>query len=60
MSPTIKVWELENTNENYEGNHGGTVIAEFSGHKYSVNCVVSLILFLDSLCLMSACRHLSN
>jgi hypothetical protein len=27
-----------------ETNCGGSIIAEFSGHKYAVNCVVSLIL----------------
>ena len=39
INPTIKVWELELSPGN-ESNVGGTVIAEFSGHKYAVNCVV--------------------
>ncbi|XP_070509795.1 mitogen-activated protein kinase-binding protein 1 isoform X4 [Chironomus tepperi] len=38
INPTIKVWELELSPGN-ESNVGGTVIAEFSGHKYAVNCV---------------------
>jgi hypothetical protein len=44
INPTIKVWELDNASGNYEaeGNNGGTVIAEFSGHKYAVSCVVCL------------------
>lgn len=41
INPTIKVWELDLSNSN-ESNCGGTVISEFSGHKYAVNCVVSL------------------
>lgn len=42
INPTIKVWELDTTNGNNEqSNSGGTVISEFSGHKYAVNCVVS-------------------
>ena len=39
--PTIKVWELDTTGNNEQSNSGGTVISEFSGHKYAVNCVVS-------------------
>lgn len=41
INPTIKVWELDQSPGN-ESNCGGSVIAEFSGHKYAVNCVVSL------------------
>lgn len=40
INPTIKVWELD-LSANNESNSGGTVISEFSGHKYAVNCVVS-------------------
>lgn len=40
INPTIKVWELDLSPGN-ESNCGGTVITEFSGHKYAVNCVVS-------------------
>lgn len=41
INPAIKVWELDaSTNGSYE-NAGGTIVAEFSGHKYAVNCVVS-------------------
>lgn len=39
INPTIKVWELELSPGN-ESNVAGTIIAEFSGHKYAVNCVV--------------------
>jgi mitogen-activated protein kinase binding protein 1 len=49
MSPTIKVWELDQGNGNVE-NSGtfGTIIAEFSGHKYAVSCVVSLSILLKN------------
>lgn len=40
INPTIKVWELDLSATN-ETNSGGTILAEFSGHKYAVNCVVS-------------------
>lgn len=40
INPTIKVWELDLSATN-ETNCGGTILAEFSGHKYAVNCVVS-------------------
>lgn len=41
ISPTIKIWELETANgDNYVG---GQIIAEFSGHKYAVSCVVSFV-----------------
>ena len=40
INPTIKVWELDLSPGN-ESNCAGSVIAEFSGHKYAVNCVVS-------------------
>jgi hypothetical protein len=42
INPTIKVWELDQSPGN-ESNAGGTILAEFSGHKYAVNCVVSEI-----------------
>lgn len=42
INPTIKVWELDQSPGN-ESNVGGTILAEFSGHKYAVNCVVSEI-----------------
>lgn len=41
INPTIKVWELELSPGNESSNVAGTIIAEFSGHKYAVNCVVS-------------------
>lgn len=41
INPTIKVWELETSNGNYDNYTGGTIVAEFSGHKYAVSCVVS-------------------
>lgn len=41
MSPSIKIWDLETSNGNYENGTGGNIVAEFSGHKYAVNCVVS-------------------
>lgn len=39
-NPTIKVWELDvNGNANYENGAAGSIVAEFSGHKYAVSCV---------------------
>jgi WD40 repeat protein len=40
INPSVKVWELDSSPSN-ESNCGGTIIAEFTGHKYAVNCVVS-------------------
>lgn len=52
INPTIKVWELDQSPGN-ESNVGGTILAEFSGHKYAVNCVVSEIFqFGDDIKLM--------
>lgn len=42
QNPAIKVWELDPQSGNLEnGGAAGTIVAEFSGHKYAVNCVVS-------------------
>lgn len=41
INPAIKVWELDVSNNNPESNSGGTVIAEFLGHKNVVSCLVS-------------------
>lgn len=39
-NPSIKVWELDvNGNANYENGAAGSIVAEFSGHKYAVSCV---------------------
>ncbi|CAD7079699.1 unnamed protein product [Hermetia illucens] len=39
ISPAIKVWELDGQSSNGEGGTGGTVVAEFLGHKYAVSCI---------------------
>ncbi|XP_063699886.1 mitogen-activated protein kinase-binding protein 1 isoform X2 [Culicoides brevitarsis] len=39
INPTIKVWELETSNGNCDNYTGGSIVAEFSGHKYAVSCV---------------------
>ncbi|XP_055599901.1 uncharacterized protein LOC129749077 isoform X2 [Uranotaenia lowii] len=39
-NPSIKVWELDvNGNANYENGAAGSIVAEFTGHKYAVSCV---------------------
>ncbi|XP_055635458.1 uncharacterized protein LOC129775144 isoform X2 [Toxorhynchites rutilus septentrionalis] len=39
-NPSIKVWELDvNGNASYENGAAGSIVAEFSGHKYAVSCV---------------------
>ncbi|EDS37988.1 WD repeat protein 62 [Culex quinquefasciatus] len=39
-NPSIKVWELDvNGNSSYENGAAGSIVAEFSGHKYAVSCV---------------------
>ncbi|XP_058453064.1 uncharacterized protein LOC131431397 isoform X2 [Malaya genurostris] len=39
-NPSIKVWELDaNGNGSYENGAAGSIVAEFSGHKYAVSCV---------------------
>lgn len=40
INPAIKVWELDLSGSNPESNSGGTVIAEFLGHKNVVSCLV--------------------
>lgn len=43
INPSIKVWELESNGQAPEAgsNTAGTVVAEFTGHKNAVSCVVS-------------------
>lgn len=43
INPSIKVWELEANGQAPEtgSNTAGTVVAEFTGHKNAVSCVVS-------------------
>ncbi|XP_037033889.1 uncharacterized protein LOC119072719 isoform X2 [Bradysia coprophila] len=40
QNPAIKVWELDTTNGKAEsGTTGGTMVAEFLGHKYAISCI---------------------
>lgn len=41
QSPAIKVWELDATNGQLSNSSGigGSVIAEFLGHKYAISCI---------------------
>ncbi|XP_058819724.1 uncharacterized protein LOC131682346 isoform X2 [Topomyia yanbarensis] len=39
-NPSIKVWELDASGSgSYENGAAGSIVAEFSGHKYAVSCV---------------------
>lgn len=40
QNPAIKVWELDLTNgKSDNGTAGGTMVAEFLGHKYAISCI---------------------
>lgn len=57
INPSIKVWELEANGQAPEAgsNTAGTVVAEFTGHKNAVSCVVSKCDFLSLYWLRSDC-----
>lgn len=44
INPAIKVWELD-LSGNSDSNAGGTVVAEFLGHKNVVSCLVRRFLY---------------
>lgn len=37
--PSVRIWDLQDTSNSM----GGVQIAEFQGHQYGINCVVSIL-----------------